>query len=507
MLSARGRTSLLIAAAAVVAIASNLAAQPTYPKPPPPPLIREGDHDFDRLIGSWTGRHRRVPTPAVDTSRNAGEVGVARLVVRRLAGGPALLAEYELLMRDSTSLRRVTLMVYSPATHLWTLQPTNVTTGELEPPLTGAFAEQRGAGFIGEFFRMREYQGRVLLERESWRTQGIDSATSQRAFSADGGRTWEANWSGEFTRVADASPDARPARDDPRAASPRRDTAVAPGQRGSLRSDGNATDEWPAAVCCALLEMRRYDIAADREQALIDIFERENEEARGMSAFAGTSPESPVYWRENVALLRDLDRPGVYLWLTGFADPYRDEQRRPGFAAVWTRHVESMANAGAALGDAYVLTDGNRMSKLVLADRPVRPADPKRTDVIVATAYHLKEHPPSPFGRFFVDFMLPRISEAGARPVGAVFTWGADVPVFQRVADRGGVPDTRRVARDDLFVWFARFPNVTAYETYEARLARDARWTSDVLLKLENQLALPAQVWRTVPVGRSRPIL
>lgn len=510
-LSAKGRTSRWIVAAAVVAIASNLAAQPSGygagPVRPPPPPIRDGDHDFDRLIGSWSGRHRRMPTPALDTSRNAGEVSLARLLVRRVAGGPALLAEYELLVRDSTSLRRATLMAYSPVNRRWTLQHTNVATGELEPPLTGSFTEQRGAGLSGEFFRMRDYQGRVLLERETWRMRGTDSATWQRAFSADGGKTWQATWSGDFTRVTDTSREARSARDERRVASPRPDTAAAPGQPGSLRSDGSASDAWPAASCCAQLEMRRYEIPIDREQALIGIFERENEEARRMSAFAGTSPQSPMYWMENIALLRDLDRPGVYLWLTGFSDPHRDEQKQFRFAAVWTRHVESVAAAGAVLGDGYVLDDAIVMSKLVLAERPTRAADPKRTDIIVATTYHLTEHG-SGFESFFTHFMLPRIHEAGARPVGTFFNvTTSDVPAFQRLAYRRGVPDTRRLASDALFVWFARFPSVAAHERYASQLARDDIWTRYVLPKLEGQLAQPTQVWRTVPIGRSRAIL
>jgi hypothetical protein len=52
----------------------------------------------------------------------------------------------------------------------------------------------------GEFYEQEEYKGRAILVRYVWTNISPKSARMEQSFSADGGKSWEANWICELSR-------------------------------------------------------------------------------------------------------------------------------------------------------------------------------------------------------------------------------------------------------------------------------------------------------------------
>jgi hypothetical protein len=96
----------------------------------------------------------------------------------------------------------MTLRVYDPRSGLWSIfwlsnrgdgiDPAN---GTLTAPVVGRFEGDRGL-----FEGSDQLQGRPIRVRFEWRRIDPDRASWQRSFSADGGATWETNWTMQLTR-------------------------------------------------------------------------------------------------------------------------------------------------------------------------------------------------------------------------------------------------------------------------------------------------------------------
>jgi hypothetical protein len=64
------------------------------------------------------------------------------------------------------------------------------------PPNIGEFKDGRG-----EFYCQDTFNGRAVLVRYAWSDITPDSAHFEQSYSDDGGKTWEANWITDQTRV------------------------------------------------------------------------------------------------------------------------------------------------------------------------------------------------------------------------------------------------------------------------------------------------------------------
>jgi len=64
------------------------------------------------------------------------------------------------------------------------------------PPTVGHFEHGRG-----EFFDHEDYNGKPIVVRYTWSDITADHCHWEQAFSTDGGKTWETNWTMESTRV------------------------------------------------------------------------------------------------------------------------------------------------------------------------------------------------------------------------------------------------------------------------------------------------------------------
>jgi hypothetical protein len=95
-----------------------------------------------------------------------------------------------------THIKGLTLRLYNPESHQWSLYWGNAAKGALSlPAVVGEFKDGRG-----EFFDQEDYNGRMILVRYAWFDIKPTSAHFEQAFSTDGGKTWETNWITDQTR-------------------------------------------------------------------------------------------------------------------------------------------------------------------------------------------------------------------------------------------------------------------------------------------------------------------
>lgn len=151
------------------------------------PQSRDGSHDFDWEIGSWTTQLRYLPEPLTGSTRWVEYRGTSE--VRAVLGGRANLVELS-VKGASGQIEGASLRLYNPKAHQWTLNFASVRNGLLTPPVTGAFDGQGR----GTFYGVDTVNDRTVLVRFVISDVTPNAARFEQAFSADGGATWETNW-------------------------------------------------------------------------------------------------------------------------------------------------------------------------------------------------------------------------------------------------------------------------------------------------------------------------
>ena len=108
------------------------------------------------------------------------------------------------LDRHGDSYRGVGLRSYDPKTGQWAIWWVDSRSphGAVDPPVKGKFANG-----VGTFYADDTLRGKPIRVRFTWSKITPTSAHWEQAFSPDGGKTWEVNWTMEFERVATAHDD------------------------------------------------------------------------------------------------------------------------------------------------------------------------------------------------------------------------------------------------------------------------------------------------------------
>ena len=428
---------------------------------PPPPAapqddavrdgVRDGVRDFDFLQGAWRVRNRRLRRPLAGSTEWYEFDG--RAVERPLWDGQGNLEEYEATLPDGARLRGLALRLYDPRARRWAIHWSNSATGTLDAPLTGAFRDGRG-----EFYGEEECEGRMVFVRFLWTHDAPGHARWEQAFSADAGRTWQTNWTMEFTRAA-------------------------AGHAPAAQALGAAAD----AECCAVVELRHYTLRPGARDRFVALFDREfveTQEAVGARV---------------LAQFRDLDRPDVFTWVRGFPDmPARAASLGAFYdGPVWAAHRDDANGMIDDSDDVRLLRPVRPGSGLALSDdRPAAGATGNPPGLVVATVYTLTPDAAPGFAALFEHAFTPRLAAGGARPV-AMYETEPSANTFPRLPVREG---------EHAFVWFARYPDAAAYERAVAALAADPEWTARAQPQLARMLREPAATWRLAPTARSRAL-
>jgi hypothetical protein len=115
--------------------------------------------------------------------------------VRKFWNGRANLVELE-ADGPAGPLQVLSLRLYNPESHQWSLNSASSRGGTLSPPSVGAFKNGRG-----EFFAQKTLNGRAIFVRFVISEITPNSCRFEQAFSDDGGKTWEVNWIAIDTRL------------------------------------------------------------------------------------------------------------------------------------------------------------------------------------------------------------------------------------------------------------------------------------------------------------------
>jgi threonine/homoserine/homoserine lactone efflux protein len=155
--------------------------------------------DFDFLMGDWHIENRK--RLGILRNDDRWETFEADSHVRPLPAGTGNRDDY-VAPAWRPGYVGVTIRVYSPQTRQWSLYWMTNTgagldpkTGELLPPVVGGFHGREGI-FEGD----DTWEGRPIRVRYTWRHVDDTHAQWEQAFSPDGGRTWETNWTMALTR-------------------------------------------------------------------------------------------------------------------------------------------------------------------------------------------------------------------------------------------------------------------------------------------------------------------
>ena len=151
-------------------------------------------HDFDLFFGSWHVKHRRIKERLKGSTEWIDFDGTSEMWP--LMGGPANIDD-NIFNLPPGPFRGVSLRAFNPATKMWAIWWLDSRfPDKIDVPVVGSFK-----GGVGTFLADDMWEGKPVKVRFIWSGITRDAREWEQAFSADGGRTWETNWTSSFRRV------------------------------------------------------------------------------------------------------------------------------------------------------------------------------------------------------------------------------------------------------------------------------------------------------------------
>jgi hypothetical protein len=194
----RTRIYILLCALLLACYSPRLLAQTEARAAKAPAAMEQhdGQHDFDPLLGSWKFHLKRRLNPLTGSNKWIHFEGTG--TCRKVWDGAEL--EQVVFQAPDNRIEGLTLRLYNPQSHQWSLSWANRKTGTLDPPQIGEFKDG-----VGEFLAQDRINGKVILIRFRWTNLTTNSPHFEQSFSDDGGKTWEVNWITDQTRIEDGS--------------------------------------------------------------------------------------------------------------------------------------------------------------------------------------------------------------------------------------------------------------------------------------------------------------
>ena len=151
--------------------------------------------DFDFIIGDWRVLHRRLKQRLVGCTDWMEFEGTS--TTRKILGGLGNLEDNVLELPDG-AYRAVAMRSFDPATALWAIWWLDGRRPHrLDTPVVGRF--EHGTGL---FYAEDTFDGMPIKVRFTWTLLDAEAARWEQAFSADGGNSWETNWTMDFARIS-----------------------------------------------------------------------------------------------------------------------------------------------------------------------------------------------------------------------------------------------------------------------------------------------------------------
>jgi hypothetical protein len=148
--------------------------------------IRDGQHDFDREMGTWKTHLKRLVRPLTGSSTWVEYDGTS--IVRKVWNGRANLLELQ-VDGPAGHIEALSLRLYNPESHQWSLNFSNSGGGTMGTPSIGEFKNGRG-----EFIDQEAFGPRTILVKFVITIISPTAWHFEQSFSDDGGKSWELNW-------------------------------------------------------------------------------------------------------------------------------------------------------------------------------------------------------------------------------------------------------------------------------------------------------------------------
>jgi hypothetical protein len=150
--------------------------------------------DFDFQQGNWKVKHLRLKVRL--SNCEDWEEFDGSCEQRSVLGGNGNI-EDNILNIPSGSYRAIAVRSYDPATKSWAIWWLDGRAPHsLDVPVKGGF----DAG-VGSFYADDERDGLTIKLRFLWLRTDTNTPRWEQALSADGGATWETNWTMDFARA------------------------------------------------------------------------------------------------------------------------------------------------------------------------------------------------------------------------------------------------------------------------------------------------------------------
>ena len=150
--------------------------------------------DFDFQIGRWRVRHRRLKARLAGCSDWESFEGTCDM--RPVLGGNGNV-EDNVLQISTGTYRALALRSFDPALGAWAIWwLDDRSPHSLDPPVIGGFEDG-----VGTFLADDVLDGVPVKFRFLWLETGTETPRWEQALSADGGASWETNWTMDFERA------------------------------------------------------------------------------------------------------------------------------------------------------------------------------------------------------------------------------------------------------------------------------------------------------------------
>ena len=175
----------------LVASVAIAIAQPSFGQPVT--STRDGSHDMDFALGSWTTEVTIIKDPFNKPNEQTHMRGTK--VARPIWNGKGWIEE---IGADGSNghWQGATIFLYDPAAHQWSQNYVDSSEGRMEPPSIGDYRDGKL-----EFYSQEVVDGRAMLLRGTWTIMSKDLHTYEIARSIDGGRSWHTSFIARVSRA------------------------------------------------------------------------------------------------------------------------------------------------------------------------------------------------------------------------------------------------------------------------------------------------------------------
>jgi NIPSNAP len=247
---------------------------------------------------------------------------------------------------------------------------------------------------------------------------------------------------------------------------------------------GNELDHDIHPDSLRVLELRQYTLHPGARDTLVQLFDEhfvESQEALGMRV---------------LGQFRDAGDPARFVWIRGFADMESRRRGLEGFytGPVWMEHREA-ANATMIDSDNVLLLRpaGDGAGFPLPNGRPAN-GDPERPGgVLTATLYSFAHAVDPGFPAWFAADVVPVLEKAGATVLARLVTEPAP-NTFPRLPVREG---------ENVFVWFAVYPDAAAHGAFLRRLESMPEWRTVLAPRLRSLTQGASEHLTLLPTRRS----